>query len=294
MILGENAMNILISVDETYLTISKTMLYSLFKNTNETINCYVLAKDVSSKNKIAFIKSTAGYIENVYFIDLNMINLGELKTNKHYSTAMYGRLFAQFLLPEGMDRILYLDADIIVKHDCSNFYNQNFEDKLIIACNDKDYNSEEIEKLKAKLDLSLEYKYFNSGVLLLNLKKLRKETKAEEIYRIMLQLQNKVEYPDQDILNVLYSENVKYNDNKYNYQVLKNDIINHIELENACILHYVGYKKPWSYKGINSFISRYYWKYRIGMNPINIFHFIVLKIVGAIYDEYLKFKGKRK
>ena len=55
----------------------------------------------------------------------------------HYSVAMYFRIFAHVLLPESIDRILYLDADIIVKNDITSFYAQDFEDKYMIVNEDK-------------------------------------------------------------------------------------------------------------------------------------------------------------
>jgi lipopolysaccharide biosynthesis glycosyltransferase len=107
-------------------------------------------------------------------------------------------------------------------------------------------------------------RYFNSGVILFNLKKIRQDNKAKELFVFMKENQNKIQMPDQDALNVVFYKQVTYLDSKkYNnlmFTRVKVDWKKKKELENdACIIHYVGADKPWFYKYLNSSF-KYYWK----------------------------------
>ncbi len=135
--------------------------------------------------------------------------------NAHFSTAMYYRIIAPFVLPRDPDRALCLDADIIVNKDLCAFYNQPFGDRLPVVCPSFDADSDEIARIKEKLGLSAGHVYFNSGVMLMNLGKMREEKKLPQIMDVILRMQPVLTYPDQDILNKLYEGKVKYADGTY-------------------------------------------------------------------------------
>ena len=126
------------------------------------------------------------------------------KVTLHYSIAMYFRIFAHLLLPESIDRILYLDADIIVKNDITSFYARDFEDKYMIVNKDKNADREDVAKHKEELGISQKHKYFNSGVLLMNLKKMREDITQECLTSTIEDLQDVLQYPDQDVFNKVY------------------------------------------------------------------------------------------
>jgi lipopolysaccharide biosynthesis glycosyltransferase len=97
--------------------------------------------------------------------------------------------------------------------------------------------------------------YFNSGVLLMNLKLQRKLVDEEEIYSFIEKNRTKLILPDQDIINTLYSDKIKSLDEKlynydtryYNYyKVTTNNTcdMDYI-MRNTVILHFCGKKKPW-------------------------------------------------
>lgn len=254
-------MNILISVNTNYFDKIKTTLYSLALNTKEDLHVYLITSSLP-KNKI---KQLNFYFKKFCHATLHTIEIEndifEDFPVGRFSKEMYYRLLAQFLLPKDIDRILWVDADVIIRKDISEFYHQNFDNKLLIACTDiREFLEVDINKQKEKLGLSKEHQYFNSGIIIFNIAELRKQTSMEQICSCAEHLKKSVEYPDQDILNVLYENKVKYEDwKKYNFQTgLWKNISKNIE-KDVAIVHYAGLYKPWKYLLIMD-ISKYYWE----------------------------------
>lgn len=259
-------MNIIISVDSNYLEKAKTMLFSLYlHNKKEDIKLFVLNYRLTN-NECAELKN---YLlkkceMKVFFIDIGHSFLDEFPIiYDRFSVEMYYRILAQFLLPSNISRALWLDADIVIMKNISEFYNQSFNEKLYVVCEDSENKSEYVQVIAKKLGLSESHKYFNSGVLLINLEKLRLQTSLSHIIEISTSIKDCLTCPDQDILNYIYSGKVKYNDWKmYNYQLSTIEKIPSNELKRIKILHYSGPNKPWNDWQINS-TSKYYWKIRI-------------------------------
>ena len=258
-------MNILISVDQNYLEKESTMMFSLHKNTAENVVVYFMNHSLTAKEISAFRKCLRknGIFElheiQVLETVFDSCSLG----NSHFSIEMYYRLIAQWFLPEELDRILWLDADIIVQKDLAAFYHQNFHNAYMVACADAKSNSVGVQKIKQKLMLSDEHIYFNSGVLLLNLNKLRQSTTLEQITSCAVRMNERLTFPDQDLLNVLYTGKVQYADWKiYNYQIGTLDHANAVDQQQAAVIHYTGMWKPWNYKCINKQAAPY-WNYQV-------------------------------
>lgn len=256
-------MNILISVDKNYLDKAETMLFSLKRNTEEAIAVYLLNRSLQKDQILRFeqyLKKECGAILTV--IDMDPAFFDAFPVNAYFSIEMYYRILAQFLLPESLDRILWLDADIIIKKDIGTFYHQSFDGMKYVVCPDIDKDSWTIKIQKERLGIPDEHLYFNSGVMLMNLTLLRQETDKKGIVQKCMELKDKLLYPDQDLLNAIYAGQIKYADMKtYNYQYSGLKKMPKADSKNATVLHYVSYHKPWNYHYMD-YSSRYYWKTR--------------------------------
>lgn len=255
-------MNILISVNKEYIDKAQTMLFSLRRQVHEEITVYLINHSLSSED----IKISEDYLRKKCSITMQCINVKNTMFdqmtlgNQHFSIEMYYRILAQFLLPESIERVLWLDADIIVLKNISDFYHQSFDGKKYIVAPDRGVNN---PKYKRELGLSEECTYFNSGVLLMNLECLRKETSEEIINETAKVIQARLVLPDQDLLNYLYHDDVKYVDWRvYNYQYQNGEIVNSQDLQKIAVFHYVGARKPWLYWGIDG-NSKHYWRVRV-------------------------------
>ena len=258
-------MNILISVNEKYLDIAETMLFSLKRNTEEAITVYLLNHSLP-RDRISgferYLKKLGGMSLSV--IDMDPAIFDGFPLGSYFSIEMYYRILAQFLLPESVDRILWLDADLIVLKDIGTFYYQSFDGMKYVVCPDNNTASwsykNEIQK--QRLGIPDEHEYFNSGVMLMNLSLLRQETDTETILRKCLELKDELLYPDQDLLNALYVGQIKCADRKiYNNTISGRTRIPEEEAERMAIFHYAGQNKPWDFRRMSN-ASRFYWKAR--------------------------------
>ena len=131
-------MNILVSSDKNYLDITATMLYSLYIHNKEKINVWFLNKSISHIDKEKFTNYLYEKCKiKVFFIDIDESIFNSLTTPlyiKHISIETYFRLIAQFLLPPNVERILWLDSDIIVKGSLKDFYYQTIDSLSMVAC----------------------------------------------------------------------------------------------------------------------------------------------------------------
>lgn len=262
-------MNILISVNESYLDKAEIMLLSVRKNTREKLDIYLLNHSLDEHHISRFCKFLARHNMSLHIVNVSNTNFdGMTLGNAHFSIEMYYRILAQYLLPKDLDRILWLDADIVALKDIKHFYNQSFDEKAMVVCPDSKYNSKLIVDIKNNLGLPKEYIYFNSGVLLLNLTYLRKNISLENIISLSKEIENKLIYPDQDILNYIYHNKIKYAEwQKYNFQLVEIGKVDKVVLDEVVIMHYSGPYKPWNYAHINSF-SKYYWRVAVSRGRI--------------------------
>lgn len=165
------------------------------------------------------------------------------------------RLLATDLFADSLDRILHLDVDILITGDISEFYNTPFEDHYLAAC--EDFLTEEEKHRKCRqLGKDDTAHLFNSGVLLFNISKLSADGFYYAVYEdILKKYPNiKIEYPDQDILNLLFGDKTKYMEGiKFNYApffYMSYDRETYYDSpealkENCHIIHMYGASKPW-------------------------------------------------
>lgn len=266
-------MNILVAVNSKYLVHMKTMLLSLAENNKCEINIFLMQNELSNKE----ISGLKRFIEKkcrgkLYVLYINKDELKNAPVGLHFSREMYFRIFCSKYVPENVTRILWLDSDIIVKGSIEDFYNSNFEDYSLIACGHREINENDpkvnMDNIK-RLDLKEGGIYFNSGVILFNLEKIRREFDERIVYELIEEKKNILQYPDQDILNILFQNKVKYADKMiYNYQVhydWKYKGEGEFIKKKAKIIHFAGPVKPWGIKYFHG-SYKYYWIYYLKFN----------------------------
>lgn len=242
-------MNILLTANENFIKHAKDLLFSIKKNNkDESLNVFFLYLEISTL-KIQELKQ---YVEEkinskIKFFKLDTKMFLNLPTTNKEKTAYFGpeaylRLFAQYILPANIDRILYLDIDIICNGSLKEFYYMDFNGNCFIACKDMGVTIED----KKRICLEPENNYINSGVLLMNLTLLRKICSIDELKEYIYINKNILVYPDQDILNKFYKGKFLIVSNKYNYAPFREQT----KIKSTVLYHFVGKVKPWNTKEI--------------------------------------------
>lgn len=259
-------MNILVTLNSNYLKPLKVMLKSLFiNNPKERFYIYMIHSDMKETelSDISMLVQKDGNkfyairVRNEYFKDSPL--------TMHYTKEMYYRLLAFKFLPKDVDKILYLDPDILVINSIKKLYDTDISEYLYAAAYHDIPTVKEINRLRLK-PYEVE-RYYNSGVLLMNISLQRELVKEEEILNFVQNNKNKLILPDQDIINALYAKYIKqingiiYNYDpryyKYNKIISKGNIDMDYVINNTSIIHFCGKRKPWQKSYTGEFYSLY-------------------------------------
>ena len=157
----------------------------------------------------------AYYSQTINVVEIDVDIIRNLKTIEGYfPISMYYRYFLPQILSE-QNRVLYLDCDIMVRADLSEFYDSDLENVAGMVIVDQNCDSVAINNR-----LGLNGDYFNSGVILMNLNYWRKNDIFNKLVNFAANNSSILVYPDQDALNVVLDGKVKYANYRYNMQEL--------------------------------------------------------------------------
>ena len=264
-------MNILVTINDKYIKQLNVLLNSIQKsNKCEKFNVYILNIDLNKK-QIEEIKK--GLDLEKFFI--NEIKIDETEINnlpvyeQRYPLEIYFRIFASKYLPNDIDRVLYLDSDTLVINKLNELYYMDFEGNYFIA-------TTHIRKMlhkfnEIRLGMEKDEPYINTGVLLINLKELRKIKIEKEVTDFVQNNKKKLLLPDQDIISAIYGDKIKLVDdlkynlgdrnlNYYNLNNPKSKIGIKWICRNTVIIHYFGKNKPWN-SGYIGKLGCFYYKF---------------------------------
>lgn len=263
---NEKKMNVAVALNRKYFIYTYVMLTSLYENNKENrITVYVLHSELTEEQIAEFQKLAENYggkVVSVY-VDRDKFS-DQLPTTTEWSLETYYRLMMPDLLPETVERILYLDVDIIVNQNLWEFYSQDFEGKLFCVCRDVlELKMEQHRQIFSKF-LEQGFVYFNAGVMLWNMEEIRKKYHFADYMKLAEQLEYKMMAPDQDLLNYYHWREVKYADAAVYNQFARaahNQGKSYEDVKNqVAILHYAG-TKPWGADNVHFDIEKIWWDY---------------------------------
>ena len=172
------------------------------------------------------------------------------------------RIFAAHILPTDIDRVLYLDPDIVIINSIEKLYNTDFQGMYFAACTHQFQPMQSVNRVR--LRMAPQSLYINSGMMLMDLKRLREEQQVEQVFEYYRNNKNRIYLFDQDILNGLYClqtlalDPLMYNLDEHYYKIHNINPFNKSHKidtkwvsDNAVVIHFCGKIKPWSpgYKG---------------------------------------------
>lgn len=215
-------MNILYCGDENIEDGLVISILSLLKNVREKLNIYVLTMDIQNEKRkfkgisnlsIEFLdkkvkeSNRESFVKKIDITEMFNKDLPIKNMETRFTPYCMLRLFAD-KISEIPDKILYLDTDVVCRKDCSEFYNQDISKYELVGVLDY-YGKWFFRNNMFKLD------YINSGVLLLNISKIR-ETKLFEKCRERCR-DKEMFMPDQSAINkIATSKSIQ--SRKYNEQ----------------------------------------------------------------------------
>lgn len=252
-------MNICASANSKYVRYLYVMLTSLFySNPIHDIYVYIFEWDFTESDKNVILHLGEKHQNQINFIEVDQKRFESFPLSSHFTVETYFRFLIPSMIPDEVHKILYLDVDIIVRGDLEELFEIDMEEYLFAACPDLI----QPELIPMKRNLFHRYddlRYFNAGVMLWNMDRVRKNVTFEDFMKGGAALGFNLPSVDQDILNYLYYDKTMYIDAFiYNYLVIY-DLENGISSQKAKILHFCKYN-PWQI-GPKSETYREWWRY---------------------------------
>lgn len=275
--IDKDGMNITMASDNNYVLPLIVAVTSILENRNSDtkINFYFLvSKDFNKKNVQLLLNLKSKYKN----FNINIVNMGdsfkEARTRLHITTPAFYRLRLASLLKD-LDKCLHLDVDTIVNIDLKELYNTDITDFYIAGVKDMGAQSWG-DKYASLLEIKDMSQYINTGVLLINLKKIREDNLEKKFNEFIPNLATKKELHchDQDVLNAVCYNKIYFLPFKYNVMTHFNVLSEKAwcgmaqkcytkkewteAITNPQIIHYAGHK-PW--KKFSVRLNRYWWSY---------------------------------
>ena len=254
----DGLINILVTLDKNYVPYLNVMLFSLVnKNTDSRFCVYVLHSSLNDSD-VEITKELLGKGNKLKLINADSIGLDGAPTTSRYPKEIYYRIFAAKYLPNFLDKVLYLDPDIVVNGSLKELYSMDMKNYLFAAASHTGPIVRAINSIR--LDMEENAPYINSGVMLMNLKLLREEQNYDDVFKFIEKRKNYLVLPDQDVISSLYGSRI-YALDTFVYNMTENLFLLHAPFErsltidwiskNSVIIHYCGRNKPWkeNYKG---------------------------------------------
>ena len=239
-------LDIVFAIDDGYTDPLMVTAYSVIKNNTsfDEIYFHVISGDVSDKNqeKIKSLESQSGVHFDFAMVDESLFRGFPLNI-EHISSIAYARFLTADIFST-LHKVLYLDSDILILGDLGELWNTDIED-MCIAGSHKQYINTQFPGYKESIGLKEDSIYINSGVMLMNLDRIRKLDKTQELLKNAKDLKDIVRIQDQDIINITFNGEIVGFHKKYNYthSDRKENSLN--QEEEAVIVHFNSSNKPW-------------------------------------------------
>jgi len=261
----DQQLNVLIQSSEFYAPFAGVMLTSLFENNKDIVNItvYLMTSDMSEKNRERFQSLAVQYRRKIKFVDMKEID-SFLANNRvpQYRGAYtaYYKIFALSVIKDTIDRLIYLDSDTVINGSLAELAACDLGGHMLGMC---------IDAIPAKYKklIGCESKdYYNTGMIVFDVRKWKEREGADRVIKHMTTVHAAYPLTDQDLLNIVLSEEVQtlplaYNVNSgslwykdYHFFTSANGLENYYSEEefnraigNPVILHCMGTfgGRPW-------------------------------------------------
>lgn len=253
---------IFFTIDDNYAPYLAVALNSAVKNISKDreYKAIVLYEELSDEN-VAKLKvlETDNFKIELSKMRANFESLDDRMSNRlrcdYFTLTIYFRLFIPAMFPQ-YDKGIYVDSDVVFTDDISKLFDIEIGDNFIGACND--LSIADVPPLVAYTENAIgvdKSEYINSGVLLMNLKKMRESDFEGHFLKLLNEYHFDCIAPDQDYLNAICNGKIYYLDERWD--TMPND--SREELKDTGIIHYNLFSKPWCYDNIQ--YGDVFWQY---------------------------------
>lgn len=260
------------SINEQYAPYLAVSLKSLAEHVakDERYRIIVMCDNVKNITMIQ-LRNVIKYYENIdiEFVDIKKKmhefseSFGQTVTDRRenrlysgeFTLTIYFRLFIAELFPE-LDKAIYIDSDTVVNEDIAKLYSVDMGEAMFGAVRDTFAGNNAMLSRYIENAVGIgRSEYVNSGVLLMNLDKIRKMHLADRFLKLMAEYHFDSIAPDQDYINAMCAKDIYFLDKEWNVMPNKGGEY----MARPKLIHYNLFDKPWHYSEIP--YEEYFWQY---------------------------------
>ena len=255
-------MNIVFTSDDNFVRQMATAILSLFEiNKEEDIVVYILSKQISKENQQILLDLANEYGQKMQITELTDVEtyFGNAIDTGGWNNIVLARLFIDRILPQDVHRVLYLDGDVVVRHSLRDLWNTDLQGNVLGMIQEPTIPKHR----KEELGIDENGRYYNAGILLMDLDAWREKNAGERIVEFYKAHGCKLFANDQDAINGELKDEIYPLDLKYNYcntyyfypysailKMVKRDDYYSKEyydtmIHDPYIVHYLGEERPW-------------------------------------------------
>jgi len=248
-----NSIILVMAADDNYALPLAVALRSVLTNLDKArdLFVYVLDGGIKDSNKQRIEKSIKSKNCRIEWVQIAENLYSWARPIRHLSAAAYLRLLMPMLLPVDLSKVIYLDCDLIVNRDLGSLWDAEIGNNYALAVQDSIMpfvSSSDALVRWIELEFPPTTKYFNSGVLVINLRKWRTDSILEKSIEYIEKFGDTLSYADQEVLNVLFVSSWQELDYRWNEQI--GGITQQQQVFEAFIIHFSSPFKPWAHVGI--------------------------------------------
>ncbi len=250
------------TIDDGYAPFLAVALSSAVKNSskNRKYRAIILHENLSEENSKKLLSLSADNFEVVLMpMRKSFDALDDRMSNRlrcdYFTLTIYFRLFIPQMFPQ-YDKGIYIDSDVVITDDIAKLFDIDIGDNYIGAC--RDLSIADVPPLVAYTENAVgadKGGYINSGVLLMNLKKMRDDGFEEHFLHLLNTYHFDSIAPDQDYINAICKGKIHYLDEEWD--AMPNE--SKAPLKHPRLIHYNLFSKPWCYDGIQ--YGEVFWQY---------------------------------
>lgn len=197
-------MKLLVAFDDRFAPHSSASVTSCLMN-NEIDTVYAIVDGLPGRTRARFAAAVEKQGAACVFLDVAERALSGVPVSGHISKMSYARLLADQLLPDDVDRVIYLDGDTIILKSLQALWKMDLEGHAIAAVEGFMQLTTEVHarRHKAKLGMSPDARYFNAGIMLLDMEAVRRKDVFRRAMAFIGENSGTLSYWDPDALNAV-------------------------------------------------------------------------------------------
>lgn len=256
---------IVMASDDFYAILIAPLLKSIETNhkSGEKLDFYVIDDEISAKNKRKLEATINPATSNLTWVKASEAIFQDLKVpadKSAFPQTAYLRLFAPYVVPAGRQRVIYLDCDMLVQDDIATLWKMDLGGKAFGAVQDP----QELVSCSwggvpnyEQLGIPADSKYFNSGLLLIDVKKWQADRVTHKVIQCLIDNQQYVNWVDQYGLNAGMANQWHELDKRWNWTAGKADRTP--DNQAPAIIHFLDVKPIFkSYTSNKNFQAEFY------------------------------------